>query len=373
MSGLGDWGWDDGWEAAWAEARAGDRAEAAEAARVVADGRVLEVRTAAGPAEAVVSGRIHHRAAEGAARPAVGDWVALDAAAAGDAGPRRIVHVLPRRSKFSRKAAGERTDEQVVAANVDVVWVVTAMDADFSERRLERYLTLVWDSGARPRIVLTKADVADRADAGSGGTGGVERYRAAAESVAMGAPVEAVSNKSGAGLAELERSLEPGRTVALLGSSGVGKSTLINRLAGAEVARTAAVRESDSTGRHTTTRRQLLRLASGALLIDTPGMREIQLWDAGEGLSGAFADVEEHAAGCRFRDCGHEEEPGCAVRAAVEAGALPAERLESFRALRAELARLERKQDVHARQEEARRWKTIHKSLRAHPKYRNKR
>ena len=204
--------------------------------------------------------------------------------------------------------------EQIVAANVDTVFLVMGLDGDFNPRRLERYLTVVWDSGADPVVLLNKVDLCDARD---------ERLR---EIEAMGAPTHLVSARSGQGLEALAAYLTPGRTVALLGSSGVGKSTLVNRLLGEERLRTREVRSSDDRGRHTTSTRQLLTLPGGALVIDTPGMRELQLWDSVGGLGATFADVEELGASCRFGDCGHVSEPGCAVRAAVEEGRLPSVR-----------------------------------------------
>jgi ribosome biogenesis GTPase len=257
-------------------------------------------------------------------------------------------------STFSRKAAGKRTDEQIVGANVDTVWIVSAFDSDLNPARLERYVTLVWESGASPVVVVAKADLSEAP----------ESIVAGLTARVVGVPIHAVSAIDGAGLEVLRRYLAPGQTIALLGSSGVGKSTLINRLAGHEVMRTVSVRASDGKGRHTTTHRQLVLLPSGGLLLDTPGMRELQLWSSDEGLEKSFPDIDAIAAGCRFADCRHESEPGCAVHAAVESGELAPGRLENFRKLTRELAYFERKRDVRAELEEKQRWKELTKEYR---------
>jgi ribosome biogenesis GTPase / thiamine phosphate phosphatase len=270
--------------------------------------------------------------------PAVGDWVAvrpLD-------GERKAVieAVLPRRSAFTRKEAWQRTVAQVVAANVDTVFLVTAFGGDLNARRLERYLTSAWDSGSSPVIVANKVDLAE------------DRLLelAEVESVALGVPVLVVSAETGEGLDELGAHLKPGRTVALLGSSGVGKSTLVNRLAGRELLATQEIR-SDGRGRHTTTHRELVPLPSGALLIDTPGMRELQLWADADVLDSTFAEIAELAAECRFSDCSHEHEPGCAVKEAIADGSLPAERFASYRKLQRELLALEIRKDARLKSE----------------------
>jgi ribosome biogenesis GTPase len=324
---------------------------------VVAHARDVRVRSAGGERLAGLAGRLRLALRRPEERPAVGDWVALRSRE----GPgRTLVHaVLPRRTAFVRRAAGDQTVQQVLAANVDTVFLVMGLDRDYNPRRIERALVLAWESGAEPVIVLNKTDLSDE----------VEACRAEVEAAAPGVPVVALSAKRSEGLGDLGPWLRRGRTVALLGSSGVGKSTIVNRLLGEERQRTREVRESDQRGRHTTTHRELLALPGGGLLIDTPGLREIQLWATEEGLAAAFDDVETFAAGCRFRDCAHEAEPGCAVRAAVAEGRLLPERLASFHKLRAELRSLEIREDPERLRAERARWRSIHKSVKnLHPK-----
>jgi ribosome biogenesis GTPase len=270
--------------------------------------------------------------------PAVGDWVAARPLE----GERKAVieAVLPRRTCFTRKETWQRTVAQVVAANVDTVFLVTAFGHDLNPRRLERYLTAAWDSGSTPVIVVNKCDLADDP------VGDV----AEVESVALGVPIVPVSAATGEGLDQLEAQLVPGKTVALLGSSGVGKSTLVNCLAGGERMHTAEIR-SDGRGRHTTTHRELVPLPSGALLIDTPGMRELQLWAGEEVLDSTFAEIAELAAECKFSDCAHEHEPGCAIKSALADGSLPSDRWESYRKLQRELRALEVRKDARLKSE----------------------
>ncbi len=277
---------------------------------------------------AEVSGRFRHQGVlspDGVDLPAVGDWVALDRVTGGD---RAVVHaVLPRRTVLARKAAGSRSAAQVLAANVDVACLATAAAGDWNPRRLERYLALAWDAGLDPVVVVTKADLAADADA----------LRGEVEAVAIGVPVVVASAVTGLGLEALAGHLPAGRTGILIGSSGVGKSTLVNRLLGREEQETRGLRARDGRGVHTTTARRLLPLPWGGLLVDTPGMREVSLLDE-EGVDEAFSDVTALAASCRFRDCGHDTEPGCAVRAALEAGTLAPERLAAWNGLRREAA-----------------------------------
>jgi ribosome biogenesis GTPase / thiamine phosphate phosphatase len=317
---------------------------------------IYRVFAESGEVDAVLAGRIKHHASSRGELPAVGDWVVLRRQPDEDRGA--IVAVLPRHSRFSRRMAGQVTDEQVVAANVDVVFIVMSLDEDFSVRRLERYLLMARESGADPVVLLTKPDLC--ADVAARVTDVV--------AAAGDAPVHALSPKHNEGLEQVTPYLTPGRTGALLGSSGVGKSTIINRLVGSDVQRTQEVREADSKGRHTTSHRELVRLPDGGLLIDTPGMRELQLWDAGEAVSETFDDIEALALSCHFTDCRHRDEPRCAVKAAVDEGHLPAGRLESYLKLQDELAYLARQQDERAQIEEKRRGRIGAKAMRAHLK-----
>jgi ribosome biogenesis GTPase len=295
--------------------------------------------TADGDLQAEIAGRLLHEGVV-ADLPAVGDWVAYRPLPGEDRGI--IQAVLPRSTRFSRKTTLGATEEQVVAANVDVVFLVMALtEQDLKPRRLERYLTMAWESGANPVIVLTKKDLCPDLPAAL----------AEVSAVAFGVPVEVVSNVTGEGIESLRAYADGNRTVALLGSSGVGKSTLVNSLLGEERLATKEIRESDGRGRHTTTHRELVPLPEGGLVLDTPGMRELQLWSADEGIGASFGDVEELAAQCRFHDCAHDSEPGCAVRAAIADGTLPAERFESYEKLQRELAMLARRQDKRAQAE----------------------
>lgn len=357
MSLLHSFGWTDRLETLFEPHRAAGLVPARVLREDLARYRLL---TPDGERAGEVSGRFRHAARARADFPAVGDWVALRPPD-GD-GPCILEAVLPRASAFTRKAAGETTEEQVVAANVDTVFLVSGLDNDLNPRRIERFVAAAWESGAAPVIVLNKADVIDDPEAAV----------AEIEPVAPGVPVVAVSALDRAGLEELGGWLEPGRTVALLGSSGVGKSTLVNALLGEDRQDTGGVRADDSRGRHTTTHRELIPLPGGAVLLDTPGMRELSLWAEPETLETAFPDVEALAAACRFRDCRHDAEPGCAVRAADADGTLEPGRLESWRKLQRELRWLAIKQDARLRQEEEGRWREIARAQRRHKRERGR-
>lgn len=364
--GLIELGWDDRFATLLASEAAG-----------LVPGRILGeergqyvVATGAGEGPASPSGRLRHdtQVDPTAAWPSVGDWVALDPLADGANGAtngangavaehRLIQRVLPRRTAVIRRSPGDRRmPSQVLAANVDVVFVVTSVNAEFNVRRLERYLTVAWESGAVPVVLLSKADLADD----------IESFRLIAEATAPGVEVIAVSIVSGEGVEAVRAHLGVGRTVVFTGSSGVGKSSIVNALAGSDLLDTGGIRLDDARGRHTTTRRQLVRL-TGALLIDTPGLRELGILD-GEGLSTAFDDVERAAAECRFNDCQHRSEPGCGVRAALAAGTLSRERLEAYGKLQREAERAALATDALARRAERKKWTAIHRSVGEHMK-----
>jgi ribosome biogenesis GTPase / thiamine phosphate phosphatase len=359
VQGLRELGWDPGWATAFLPFGAAGWSPA----RVVAAHRdAWVVATPERDRDAVIAGRLRHEADGPGDLPAVGDWVAVAGAggSAGD-GPVVIQAVLPRRTAFGRlNGDNVVVDEQVLAANVDVALVVTGLDGDFNLRRLERYLAVAWTGGATPVVVLNKADVAQDLDG----------LRVAAEAVAPGVEVRTISALTGDGVEDLAGDhLAPGRTAVVLGSSGVGKSTLVNALAGSELLRTAAVRADDSRGRHTTTHRELVRLPGGALLIDTPGIRSLAVAGASEGLETAFADIAELALGCRFRDCNHDGEPGCNVTAALADGRLDPARLASHRKLEREAAHVARQTDPRARLAERKKWATIRASVAVHMRH----
>jgi ribosome biogenesis GTPase / thiamine phosphate phosphatase len=353
---LRRWGWSSYFEALWNE---GER-ENAVPARVIAQQRKFwRIAGAFGECWAEASGKLRLAAEDEVEWPAVGDWVVVEVGEAGSSA--LIFEVLPRRSRFVRKMAGKRIAEQMIAANVDTALLVSALDGDFNPRRMERYLAQCWEAGAKPVIVLNKADACDDASVKA----------AATERIALGTEVCAVSARTGQGMDGLEKFLKQGQTVVLLGSSGVGKSSIANRLLGELQQNVQPVREGDSRGRHATTARELFLLPGGALLIDTPGLRELQLWDAAKGVSQTFADIDVLAAECRFGDCRHEGEPGCAVRAALKAGTLEEARLENRRKLLREQEFLRRKLDPEARHEEKERTKRLYRGIRQMYRHKN--
>ncbi len=317
---------------------------AATPARIAAEHRgAFEVWSATGPGPAHLAGRLR-RELEEVGPACVGDWVILDDPPTPDR-TAVIDRVLARRTVFTRGAAGRQARAQVIAANVDLVFAVCGLDADFNIRRIERYLARIWASGAQPAVVLNKADICDDPAARAAQVGGH----------CPGVPIHVTSALHSDGVAAVRSLIYPGVTVALVGSSGAGKSTLVNALLGEARMATGKPRVRDGRGCHVTTRRQLVLLPGGGLLLDTPGMRELQLVDE-EGLDAVFGDIAALAAGCRFRDCRHNAEPGCAVREAVESGALAAERLEHFRALEREGRAYERRHDEKLRRQFERRW-----------------
>ncbi len=313
--------------------------------------QIYTLYTEAGEISAKISGKFRYQVQSSEDLPCVGDWVVISAPTDQTA---TIQHLLPRRTLFSRKVTGDTTDVQLIAANLDSVFLVCGLDHDFNLRRIERYLVMIWESGARPIIVLNKVDIGEQ----------IEQRLLDLEAIAVGIPIIQISALRDQGLDELTPWLQPGQTVALLGSSGVGKSTLTNQLMGEPIQAVQAVRADDSRGRHTTTSRQLICLPSGAVLIDTPGLRELQLWTTQTVVSTAFNEIEALARHCRFRDCQHQQEPGCAVQAALANSQLELQRLQSYLKLRKEEAYLHRKQNQKAQINTKARWKKITKSMR---------
>ncbi|SFE79971.1 ribosome biogenesis GTPase [Paenibacillus algorifonticola] len=329
---LQAYGWNEHWEAELQRAGAGGVPLVA--ARVVAQfSHQYRIVTEAGEQAAVVTGKFEFEAVNRGDFPAVGDWVLVQPLP-GEA--RAVIHaLLPRRSAMVRKEAGQRVDVQVISANLDYVFITNALNQDFNLRKIERYLLAVWESGAKPVVLLTKADLCDDPD----------HYAALVEGVAPGVPVHAVSAFENQGREALADYLLPGQTIAITGSSGVGKSTLLNWLADEEKQRVQQIRESDARGRHTTTHREMFVTPSGAIIVDTPGMRELQLWESDEGMDTTFSDIGELAASCRFHDCRHEREEGCAVKQAIADGTLEQRRFANFKKMEKELAHMARKEE----------------------------
>ena len=345
-------GWCPFFEEAYRSVSEGDR----KPARVAVQHRgSYEVWTEDGVLTAEVSGRFRHQAPRASDYPAVGDWVVIE--------PilnelRATIHaVLPRRTKFSRTAAGVTTEEQVLAANIDEVFITESLAIPPNLRRIERFLTLAWESGATPTVVLTKADLAEK----------VQETLDAVSALTKGGVVLCISCMDESGISSVKQRLHSGQSVALLGPSGAGKSTLINHLAQEELQPVIPVRESDQKGRHTTTCREMIFLSGGAILIDTPGLRELQLWEGGEGLDAAFTDIETIGVQCRFTNCRHKDEPHCAVRKAVQEGVLNERRLAAYQKLRGEVTQFSQRHDERVRADEQRRSKGVTRSLRGKP------
>lgn len=349
---LRAYGWTDRFESSFKELGREDL----QPARVLTENReVYGLYTAQGVCDAVLSGRLRHAALGACDLPVVGDWVAVNHSEQG-AATVRIQAVLPRRTQLSRKAAGTRTVEQPVAANLDCALLIMGLDGDFNPRRMERLVVAVRESGADPVVILNKEDLCPTAD----------RKRRQVEAVAPGVPVHLASFVGESDLSAIRALIRPRETIVLMGSSGVGKTTLLNRLCGSEQFATKAVRADDQRGRHTTTQRQLVLLPGGGLLMDNPGIREVGLWTADQAIDDTFADIAGMADDCRFRDCGHAEEPGCAVLKAVEQGVLPAHRLESYRMLLKERQQLALRRDVAARRQANRGIAAIHRAVKKH-------
>jgi ribosome biogenesis GTPase len=353
---LATLGWNDSFQDKLEAARKASGVTDAVPARVAANfGASLKLYAESGELEGLLSGRMMY-GLDAASLPATGDWVLCSPL---DGEPRAIVHaVLPRKNRFSRKSAGDSSGEQLIAANLDRLFIVQSLDANFNLRRLERYLSAAFAADIPATILLNKADLPDAQ---------AEKRRDAARAVAAGADVVSLSAFDAETVRRaLAGYLPPGATVAFVGSSGVGKSSLINALLGEERQETSAVRASDSRGRHTTTRRDLLLAPDGYLVIDSPGMREFAPFDAESGIETLFADVLEFAVDCRFADCTHAEEPGCAVQAALADGRLDRARFESYERLLREEAALQARLDPELARERRQQWKAIHKSLRLH-------
>jgi len=343
-----------GWNAALASAYEEVRRDGCEPARVCAQEREgYRVLTKCGDYPATMSGRMHHNAQHTEDVPAVGDWAVVSLHR--DGGFARIHAILPRRTSLRSKLSNERVfAPQVVAANMDTVFVATSANRDFNPRRIERLLTLVWESGAQPVVLLTKIDLVDE----------VEPLVERARNVVWGAPVHALSAHAGIGLEALDPYVAEGNTIVLLGTSGVGKSTLTNHLVGERRMYVQTVRSDDDRGRHTTTARHLIPLPGGGAIIDTPGLRAVSLWASEDGLQTAFGEIDELARECRFNNCGHQGEPGCAVGAAVAKGLVDADRLAAYFKLQREMAHLERKRSQQASRNSKQKWKALTKQMR---------
>ncbi len=351
---LKDLGWNDFFQAYLHEYKDGNLTPA----RVSLQQKLsYKVMTVDGDFEAVIAGKLRHEAESSSDFPVVGDWVLVEFSEMD--GKAIIKHVLPRKTKISRDTSSRKslkkiTDEQVVVANVDTIFLISALDDDLNLRRLERYLALIWDSGASPVLVLNKADVCED----------IEAAIQAVHEIAMGVPVHVISAVLSQGIDELRQYIQSGKTIGMLGSSGVGKSTIINKLLGEEKFKIADIGEYKDKGRHTTTHREMVLLPQGGILIDNPGMRAVQVWEGEEGISKSFEDIETFAEQCKFNDCRHINEPDCAVIQAVESGELPRDRYESYLKLLKEQDYRSRKENWATRQNTKKRWKEISKSIR---------
>lgn len=304
-----------------------------------------------GELKAVISGKFRNNCTAQEDFPAVGDWVLFDYTK--NESKAIIQKILPRKSKFSRKVAGLQTQEQIIASNVDFAFIVCALNYDFNPRRIERYLSLIWQSGATPVVVLTKSDLC--AD--------VENKISEVENIAFGVDIHSISNISAEGIEVLQKYFSECKTAVLLGSSGVGKSSLINNLAKENIMKVNELRNNIEKGRHTTTHKQMIILPGGGLIIDTPGIRELQLWDAEEGINQTFNDIEEIAKHCKFSDCTHTNEPDCAVQKSIKSGILDANRLENYLKMQKEQEYLTNRQTQSAAKIEKDKWKAIHKQI----------
>lgn len=304
-----------------------------------------------GELNAVISGKFRNNCKTREDFPAVGDWVLFDYIENENKAIIQKIH--PRKSKFSRKVAGQQTQEQIIASNVDFAFIVCALNYDFNLRRIERYLSLIWQSGATPVVILTKSDLCSD----------VQAKISEVENIAFGVDVHAISNISTQGIEILRKYFADNKTVVLLGSSGVGKSSLINNLAKEEIMKVNVLRSNIDKGRHTTTHKQMIILPNGGLIIDTPGIRELQLWDAEDGISQTFSDIEELAKACKFSDCTHTNEPDCAVQKAITDGFLDESRLENYLKVQKEQEYLISRQTQSAAKVERDKWKAIHKQI----------
>lgn len=349
MTMLQAYGWNEEWSLMAEQMPQHDKALVP--ARITAQfSKQYRIITQEGEQSAIVTGKYEYEAASKSDFPAVGDWVMVEPLK-GES--RAVIHkLLPRKSAVTRKEAGSVPDEQIIAANMDTVFIINALNKDFNVRRIERYLIAVWESGAAPVVLLTKADLCESPEA----------YVAEVEAVAPGVPVHAVSSLMDQGKEQLQAYLVQGKTVAITGTSGAGKSTLLNWLSGQEVQRVQGIREEDARGRHTTTHRELFVLPGGAIMVDTPGMRELQLWDSEEGFEATFADIATLAQQCRFHDCRHETEAGCAVREALQDGTLDTKRYANYKKTERELAHIARKERVSTRRQNKSSGKTSRKS-----------